>query len=368
MNIQILGLNHKTAPIEIREKLVFSQESLAEALFLLKKYSSVEENLILSTCNRVEIYAVVKDALSGAEDIQDFICNFHRVRREDIRNHFYLFKDIEAIRHLFKVVSSLDSMILGETQIFGQVKDAYSKARQCNTAGRNLSSLFEEAIRAGKRVRTETQIGKGAVSISTAAIELAKKIFEDLAGKKVLIIGAGKIGELVVKNLYSRGIETVLVANRTFARAKELAEIFKGKAIGFEEIGRALEDKDADILISSTSAPHFILDKNDLRLIMQKRNHAPLFIIDLGLPRNIDPQINAIGNTYLYNIDDLAQVRDANLRERLKEAKKAEQILEYHIAQITKEIFMPQNKIKNEQDNCRSQGKPLISVPGRRGN
>ncbi len=334
MNIQVLGINHKTAPIGIREKLAFPSERLPDALLALKKYDSIEESLILSTCNRVEIYAAVRDIPAGLKSIQSFICNFHKIHHDDIKEYIYLFSDTEAARHLFRVASSLDSMILGETQIFGQVKDAYLKAKECKTISGNLSGLFEEAIKAGKSVRAETGIGKGAVSISSAAIELAKKIFESLEGKKVLIIGAGKIGELVVKNLYSRGIETVLVANRTFQRAQELARSFKGEVVKFEGILDAL--RGTEVLISSTSAPHFIIDKEKLKLIMRQRNYRPLFIIDLGLPRNIDPGAGEIENVYLYNIDDLAQVRDANIKERLLEAKKAEQIIERHISRLLK--------------------------------
>lgn len=340
MNIQVIGLNHKTAPIQIREKLAFSSECLGVALKALCACDSIQEGLILSTCNRVEIYAVVNDTQKGLSSLKGFICNFHKLEQGEINKHMYAFHNAEAITHLFKVVSSLDSMILGETQIFGQVKDAYFKARELNAVGRNLSSIFEEAIKAGKRVRTQTQIGKGAVSISTAAIELAKKIFEELKGKKVLIIGTGKIGELVIKNLYSRGISMVLVANRTFEKAQELAEAFNGQAINFEGITEALKDRNTDILISSTSAPHFILDAQKLRLIMQQRNHSPLFIIDLGVPRNIDPQANAIENIYLYNIDDLAKVRDANIKERTQEAKRAEQIIESHISQLLEEMHL----------------------------
>ena len=206
------------------------------------------------------------------------------------------------------------------------MKDAYVRAMEANTSGKRLNGLFEEAIRVGKRVRTETGIGKGAVSVSTAAIELSRKIFESLEGKKVLIVGAGKIGELTVKNLYSRGVLTVVVANRTFEKAVELARAFRGSAIRFEEIAQAL--KEADIVISSTSAPHYILKAQDIAAVMRGRNNNPLFLIDLGLPRNIDPAVNEVDNVYVYNIDDLAQVRDANIKDRMKEARKAEAIVE----------------------------------------
>ena len=342
MNIQILGLNHKTAPIEIREKVSFSDRNLNQALFELSKYDGIQENVILSTCNRTEIYTVVRDIPKATESIKDFLSSFHKVHKEHIDKHLYCFCDEEAIRHLFRVVASLDSMIVGETQIFGQVKDAFFKAKEANTLGRNLCELFDEAIKVGKRIRTETLIGKGAVSVSTAALELARKIFESLDEKKVLIIGAGKIGELTVKNLHSRGISTVLVANRTFEKAQELAEIFCGEAIKFEECLKYLVS--TDIVISSTSAPHFIITKDEICEVMNKRGNSPLFLIDLGLPRNIDPRVDEIENAYLYNIDDLARVRDLNIKERLNESKKAEAIIQSCVDSVLRKLNLEQRR------------------------
>jgi len=326
MNILILGLNHRTAPIEIRERVSFSEQKLPEALRTLKDCDDIKESLILSTCNRTELYTVAKDVSGGFNSMKNFLNSFHKIPTQEITDYLYTYNNKEAVRHLFRVAASLDSMIVGETQIFGQVKDAYFKAKEANTIGKGLNNLFEEAIRIGKKVRTKTQIGKGAVSTSTAAIELAKKIFESLTDKRVLIIGAGKIGELTVKNLYSRGVSAVLVANRTWQRAQELAAAFKGKAIKFERILEEL--KNTDIVISSTSAGHFLIKFEDIQRLMQERNNLPLFMIDLGLPRNIDPQINKIDNVYLYNIDDLAGVADANIKERQREARRAEEIIQ----------------------------------------
>jgi glutamyl-tRNA reductase len=336
MNIQILGLNHKTAPIEIREKISFNPERLFDALISLRKYEPIEENLILSTCNRVEIYAVTKDLQSGFETIRRFISEFHRVEQNKIEGHLYLLNDMNAIRHLFRVVSSLDSMIVGETQVFGQVKQAYFKAREYRVTGRIFDSLFEEAIKVGKRIRSQTQIGKGAVSISSASVELAKKIFENLQGLKILIIGAGKIGELAVRNLASRGASMVLVANRTFKRAQSLARVFRGEAVRFERIFEFM--RDVDIVISSTSAPHFVINKEDVLAVLRERNQRPIFLIDLGLPRNIDPGVGRLDNAYLYNIDHLAGVRDANLKQRLREVKRAEEIIEKRIQLTVKRL------------------------------
>lgn len=325
MNIRVLGINHKTAPIEIREKVSFPGASLDQALLALKNRGSVRENLILSTCNRTELYAVVENNASAGDQLVSFLADFHGLDPRQLSQYVYEKKDKEAVNHLFEVVSSLDSMIVGETQIFGQVKDAYFRARSLNTLGRTLDYVFEEAIRVGKRVRTETQIGKGAVSTSTAAIELARKIFETLEGRTVLIIGAGKIGEMTVKNLHSRGVSTILVANRTLAKAQELARIFGGSAVAFDDLASCLER--CDIIICSTSAPHFVISRAQAEAAVRARDNEPLFFIDLGVPRNIDPQANAIDNVYVYNIDDLASVRDANIRERIAAARDARAII-----------------------------------------
>ena len=336
MNIQLLGLNHKSAPIEIRERVSFAESRLDAALAALRKYEGIKEALILSTCNRTEIYVVSLDCSRGMDCLWDFIFRSMERREQEIKKYFYVLNNKSAIKHLFRVVSSLDSMIIGETQIFGQVKDAYFKSKQLNFLGRTLDGIFEEAIRVGKRVRAQTQIGKGAISISTAAIELARKIFETLEDKKVMIIGAGKIGELTVKNLSSRGIKTVIVANRTLVKAQEIARQFLGKAIKFEDIFDCMLS--SDIVISSISAPHFVITRDEVVKVMRARNNLPLFFIDLGLPRNIEPAVNEIENTYLYNIDNLAQVCNANIKERLNEAKKAQQIIDHCLRGAVKRL------------------------------
>lgn len=337
MHFQVVGLNHKSAPIEIRERISFSPRRLREALSAFRERDALSEVLILSTCNRVEIYGVTSDAGGGLYAAQDFISDFHKIPAYIFRDYLYVYNETAALRHLFRVVASLDSMVIGETQIFGQAKDAYRQAREAKTAKEILSRIFEEAIRIGKKVRTQTQIGKGTVSISSAAIVLAKKALGTLKDKKVLIIGAGKIAELAVRDLYSQGIKTVLVANRTFKKARELASVFAGTAITFKEIFPQL--KDADILISSTSAPHFIVDYGQIQEVMQQRRHRPLFLIDLGLPRNISPEVKEVENIHLYNLDDLTDVCDANLKERLREAAKAEQIIERHLTQTASTLL-----------------------------
>jgi glutamyl-tRNA reductase len=323
MNLFVLGLNHKTAPLYIREKIAFPPGVLTKALISLNKYPYVEENVILSTCNRVEVY--VGSNTSGClESIRQFLYDFHRIKK-DLSSYFYIYQNREAVRHLFRVASSLDSMVIGENQILGQVKDAYYKARSCEVVGKRLGPLFEEAIRVGKRVRTTTCLGKGAVSISTIAIELAKKTIGDLLGKKVLIVGAGKIGKLTAKNLSARGINAIYVANRTYWRALQLAKDFGGKALRFDSLTHIL--KEVDIVITASSAPHFIIKRSDI-LEATKARRSPLFLIDLGVPRNIEESISQIKNVYLYDIDDLTKVRDQNLANRLKEVGKVERIIE----------------------------------------
>lgn len=324
MRLQVFGVNHKSAPIELREKISFPLKKLAPALSALKGRDSLQECLILSTCNRMEIYSAAAKPQSPP-CIRKFLSDFHRIEPSLLNKHFYLYHDAQAIEHLFRVAASLDSMVVGETQILGQVKTAYSQARETGTMGHFLGRVFEEAIKTGKRVRSQTQIGKGAVSTSSAAIELTKGIFKNLKDKNVLIIGAGKIAELAVENLHAKGVKTVIVANRTFEKARELAEVFKGTAIRFEDISLYLED--ADIVISSTSAPHFILKEKQVQEVMRHRNHRPLLLIDLGLPRNIPQETGKIKNAHLYNLDDLSGVCEANLKERLSEAKKAEAII-----------------------------------------
>lgn len=334
-----MGLNHKIAPVELREKVSFPSSRLEEALLALRNHNSILENVILSTCNRVEIYAVSQDIQESPSILRKFLCDFHKVKEADFIQYLYRHNNRMAVEHLFRVISSLDSMILGETQIFGQIKEAYQAARKSGCIGRIFTEVFEEALRVGKMVRNQTQIGKGAVSIGSAGIELARKIFESLQGKSVLIIGAGKISELVVRHLISHGAKMVLVSNRTYERALELARQFNGQAVRFESLFEHM--KDVDIVISSTSAPHIIVDKPPVQKIMKIRRHRPLFFIDLAVPRDIDPGVNDIDNVYLYNIDDLSRVKDANIKERLLEAKKAEQIVKERVEVVINNLPLP---------------------------
>lgn len=326
MNIEIIGISHKSAPLEIRERLSFSKSILPDALRLLRRQTEIREGVILSTCNRGEIYAAGEDSLKIKNASIDFLSSFHRIEHSSFDSHLYSLSGISAVKHLFRVCSSLDSQVLGESQILGQIKNAYFKAKEAGIVSEVLSYVFKEAIKIGKRVRNETQIGIGAVSISAAAVELACKILEDLDNKKVLIIGAGKIGELSANCLSEKGVEIILVANKTYAKALELARRFKGKAIHFNELDEAFED--SDIVISSISAPHLLLTRERIKKLIKARKQRPVFFIDLGLPRNIDPTANEIDNVFVYNLDDLKKVTDENLKLRLAEAGKAEKIID----------------------------------------
>lgn len=329
MHIIVSGLSHKTAPVKIREALSFPEHSLDEALNNLTSYAHINEGVILSTCNRTEIYAVAADIDSGRRNIISFLEDRHSLRDCSIEDYLYFHDSLAAVNHLFRVVSSLDSMIVGEAQILGQAKDAYACAFDAQTTDLVLNRLFRQAFGVGKRVRTETDIGENAVSISYAAVQLAKKVFSDLTGKTIMIIGAGKMSELTAKHLVSNGVSDVIITNRNFDRAVDMAKIFDGRAVEFDKLVDGMAD--ADIVISSTGAPHSIIDKNTMRSVMAKRRHRPIFLIDIAVPRDIEADTNDVDNVYLYDIDDLQSVVESNLAERSREAKEAEKIIKAEI-------------------------------------
>ena len=325
MQLALVGLSHKTAPVEVRERLAFSNDALRSALTSLVDRQAVNEAMILSTCNRVEVVAESPDDRL----IRDFICEFHQIPQDSLSNHFYSYRNVDAIRHVFRVTASLDSMVIGEPQILGQVKEAYRMAMDAGTVGMHLTALMNRAFAVAKKVRSETGISQSAVSVSYAAVELARKIFGDLSGKTVMIIGASKMGELAAKHLKRAGASSVLVTNRTFERAVELAKVFEGAAVPFEHFIDHMAG--ADIVITSTGAPHFIIGKNLAEQVIHRRKNKPIFFIDIAVPRDIDPAVNGIDNAFLYDIDDLQQVIDANLKERLKEAMRAEEIVDNEV-------------------------------------
>ncbi len=325
MQLALVGLSHKTAPVEIRERLAFSATDIQDALRSLVQYDGISEAMILSTCNRVEVVAEAPDD----ELVREFLCSYHRIPCDSIASHLYTLRDNDAIRHIFRVASSLDSMVVGEPQILGQVKEAFRVASDAGTVGSHLGSLMERALTVAKKIRTDTGIAESAVSISYAAVELARKIFGDLSGKSVMIIGASKMGELAAKHLKRAGVSTVLVTNRTFERAARMARVFEGAAIPFEHLNDHIDR--ADIVISSTGAPHFVITKPNAEQIIRRRKNRPMFFIDIAVPRDIDPGVNDIDNVFLYDIDDIQQVVDVNMEERMTEASRAEEIVDHEV-------------------------------------
>ncbi len=324
MGIFLVGLSHKTAPVELREKISFSEEAIPEGLDKLRA-QSIRENIILSTCNRVEILGQCENSGKGIDVVKNFLATEHSVPLTDLEPHLYIREGDEAIRHIFRVASSLDSMMVGEPQILGQFKNAFTIASEAKATGIILNRLMHKAFSVAKRVKTETGIARSAVSISYAAVELAKKIFDDLTDKTVMLIGAGEMCELAARHLMQNGARKMLVTNRTYSRAVELAQEFNGSAIRFENFSESLIR--TDIIISSTGAPHYILHHHDVKEVIHQRRNKPIFMIDIAVPRDLDPEINKIDNVYLYDIDNLQAVVDTNIEERLKEAEKADGIV-----------------------------------------
>jgi len=332
MHIVIIGLSHKTAPVEIREKLAFAPTAMERPLRQMLELPTITEGLIVSTCNRVELCAVTKEPDAAIAELRRFLAEYHEVSPEEINENLFDYQGEEAIRHLFRVSSSLDSMVLGEPQILGQIKTAYGYAAEFKTAGLILNRFLHKAFSVAKRVRTETAIASNAVSVSFAAVELARKIFDRIDNKGVMIIGAGEMCELAARHFVANGISKVLVTNRTFERAEKLAAEFNGKAVPFDSFVDHLAE--VDIIMTSTGAPNFILGKRQMEEVLKRRKNRPMFLIDIAVPRDIDPKVNDISNTYLYDVDDLQGVVQANLKERQKEAGKAEAIVEQEIGQF----------------------------------
>lgn len=332
--IFVVGTSHHTAPLDCRERLSFTEDQYSDAFRFLKESRRIEEAVILSTCNRVEIYAATKSK-DGSALLFDFLSDYHQIEPRQLSQFTYNYQNLDAVRHLFNVVTSLDSMVVGETQILGQVKTAYDHSVSAGASCDILKRLFTKAIRVGKRVRTETNIGAGAVSISFVAVQLAKKIFQSLEDKTVVIIGAGEMSELTAQHLVENGVSKVIVANRTYEHAVEIAEKFGGTPLTYDADLSFLID--ADIVITSTNASHHLINRQALVEIMRKRKHRYMFLIDIAVPRDVDPEVAGVENAFLYNIDDLEAVIASNLKERGQEAEIAAQIVEseavkFHLA------------------------------------
>ncbi|MFZ3208859.1 MAG: glutamyl-tRNA reductase [Geobacteraceae bacterium] len=334
MNIVVVGLSHKTASVEIREKVAFAPNQMEKPLREVVALPDITEGLIVSTCNRVEIYATTHDIAAAMARLKRFLADYHQISLATLEQHLYTFHGESAVRHLFRVASSLDSMVVGEPQILGQIKAAYGFAAEYKSSGVILNRFLHKAFSVAKRVRTETRIASSAVSVSFAAVELAKKIFGDLSDKTVLLIGAGEMCELAAKHFLNNGVRGVMVTNRTFERAERLAEEFGGRAIRFEDLFDQLHR--ADIILSSTGAPHHIIGQKDVEEVIRRRRQKPMFFIDIAVPRDIDPKVNEVENVYLYDMDDLQGVVASNLEQRGKEAEKAEEIVSQEIGQFSR--------------------------------
>jgi len=324
--IVLLGLNHKTAPVELRERLALSEEEASESLIQLRKNNAVSELMIFSTCNRVEVLMTSEDSRSAIKAAKDQILKIKDIHSEKFEKALYVYFGENAVKHIFRVAASLDSLVIGEPQILGQIKGAYRLAIQNKTSGVILNRLLHRTFLVAKKVRSETGIGGSAVSVSYAAIELGKKIFGTLEGKKVLLIGAGEMAELAVEHLIQNKVTDIFVANRTFPRAVKLSERFNGQAIRMEEIADHL--KMVDVILSSTGSPGYIINSDMVKQTMKKRKNRPIFFIDIAVPRDIDPAVNRLNNAYVYDIDDLKDVIDENIEERKKEAIKGERIVD----------------------------------------
>jgi glutamyl-tRNA reductase len=328
--IVIVGLNHRTAPVEVRERVAFEQSILRDALRCLRALRSIQESAVLSTCNRVEIVAATSDKEGAFAEVKQFLLEQEAaVGESSLEDHLYAYAGKEAVRHLFRVAASLDSMVVGEPQILGQLKDYYVAAQEAGSIGTILHRLFHRSFTVAKRVRTETGIASRAVSIGSIAVELARRIFDTLEDKTVMLIGAGKMGHVVARQLKRGGVSSLMVTNRTFERAVEAAAEFEGNPIRFEEMPRYL--KLADLVVGCAGVPEFLLKPDIVEETLKERKHQAMFFIDLGDRRNFDPRINAIADVYLYDIDDLQAVAQENLDGRAAEVAKAERIVDEEV-------------------------------------
>ncbi len=329
MKLLITGVSHKTAPVEVRERLAFREESLPAALADLRGREGVNEAVILSTCNRVEITVTTDDGADPQAIVDSFLADQKAIERETVGPCLYRYEGSDAIHHLFRVASSLDSMVIGEPQILGQLKAAYTSAKTCGALCGWLEGLMTRAFGVAKRVRSETGIGQMAVSVSYAAVELARKIFGSLDNRTIMIVGAGKMSELAARHLRGSGASHVFVTNRTHERAVEMAQLFQGTPVEYTRFVAMLPE--VDIVITSSGAPHYILHKDEMQRVIAARRNKPMFLIDIAVPRNIEPAVNDVDNVYLYDIDDLQEVVNSNLRERMKEAEHAEALVKEEV-------------------------------------
>ena len=326
MNLVVVGISHKKAPLELREQFGLNELKVQEALRRLQAEPEIEEAAVISTCNRVEFVLAAFEKQDGMAGFRRFVESFYEIRFDDFAECFHVHHGDEGVRHLFRVASGLDSLIVGEPQILGQVKQAYFLAKEAETCGNVLESIFNRVFNTAKRVRTETHVAEAPVSISSAAVEMAERTFGGLQNKSVLIIGAGQMGELAARSLVSSGIATILVSNRTHTHAVALAQELRGLAVQFSEIWQAM--KTVDIVISSTGCPHYIITREDMARLMAERNGRPIFLMDIAVPRDVDPAVREVPGCTLVNIDGLTEVTHHNLHEREKAMESADRILD----------------------------------------
>ncbi len=334
MKIVNIGMNHESAPVDLRERLAVKPESDSSLFDRLKGIGLVKELFFLSTCNRIETLFITEAPQQAKESVISLMSRHGDIPEEVLSTNLYMLEDMDAVRHIFRVASSLDSMVVGEPQILGQLKDAYSEAVRHKASGVILNRLMHRAFHVAKRVRTETGICAAAVSISYAAVELAKKIFYSLEGKKVLLIGAGEMSELTARHLMAQGVSSMAVANRTFERAVEVSRLFDASPVSFDEIDFHLIE--ADIVVTSTASSYYVITCEQVKKCLRERRNRPIFFIDIAVPRDVEPEVNILSNVYVYDIDDLKGVIQVNIDQRRQEAIKAERIVEEEVIKFEK--------------------------------
>lgn len=365
MTYSLLGVNHKTAPVAVRERLAIPESRLPEAMLRLSRFPDVDEGVIFSTCNRVEL---LTRSANAQPDLRGFLREYFDLKPAELTPHLYEYRDADAIRHLFRVASSLDSMVVGEPQILGQVKEAYAVARSVGAVHSQMDSLFSRAFAVAKRVRTETSIGSSAVSVASVAVDLAKKIFGTLQGKQVCLVGAGKMSELAARHLIAHGATDISVLNRTFPRAQELAQKIGGEAIAFDDLYDHISR--ADIVITSTGAEQPIFRKEHGEHFLHKRKNRPMFFIDIAVPRDVEPAMASLDGIFVYNMDDLQSVITSHVADRHKEASRAEQIIDSEVSRFrdrlkTLEVVPTIVSLQDQMENIRQS--ELDKVRGRLG-
>jgi len=347
MHILVLGINHKTATLEIREKIAFAENHIRQAYDTLKKVHSVTQCIILSTCNRTEIYAVVEDLVEGKNSLLSMLQEVKGVNPTEIETNLYYYFNREAVSHLFQVTAGLDSMILGETQILGQVKNAYEKAIENGMVNKVLHGLFQRTVSCAKKVQTETEINCNSLSISYTALDMIRKKLDHFEEMRVLVIGAGKMSHLTLQQLHSWGVKNIKVTSRTYQRAKKLAELFDAITIDFKNLKDLLPG--VDLIVSSTGAPHLLIHKEEMAAVMKERNQKPIFIVDIAVPRDIDPEVAVLDNVFLYDMDTLQQVINTNHKERKKEAAMARKFKTLEVAPVIKALRHKTDLIRQEK-------------------